>query len=519
MAVGMRKMASFVKSIHPNTESHYISLTNFRSPLRSLLGTAGICEEIEQPVIRDIAESLAQADIVGISSMTSHAEMTKRVLKEIKAINPKAYTIWGGIHPIIVPEDAIHHADAICTGEGEFAFEEFLAAYKEGKDFYNTRNFWFNDNGTIIKNDFWPLAFEQEMNKFPFPEYGGNELIYKKGQGFVPMTAWDLLKYNGLGYLTIWSIGCPYKCSFCGNTKFIENDPDYRKLRHPSVEYLIRQIKDVKKRLPFISTVVFYDDSFMAIPKATLKEFADRWKQEIGLPFCVMGVIPSFVKEEKMEILVDAGMNRIRMGIQSGSDRILDFYHRPNKPGLIQKTTEIIAKFSDRMIPPAYDIILDNPIETREDVVDTLKMINGIPRPFTINYHSLRVMANTHLHRQFEEIGALPDEKDMACMSHAPNLANILAYLPTIFKPPSWMFNFLLRYAKPFKQKQNHYPLILMFVRFLYFCKRGFHHLRFMDFSLLDGRIGWLFWRLGVIKFWNYKKKSAISPIVSFKSN
>lgn len=31
--------------------------------------------------------------------------------------------IWGGIHPIIYPEDAISaDVDAICSGEGELAF-------------------------------------------------------------------------------------------------------------------------------------------------------------------------------------------------------------------------------------------------------------------------------------------------------------------------------------------------------------------------------------------------------------
>ena len=47
----------------------------------------------------------------------------------------------GGIHPIIVPEDAIQHADAICTGEGEFAFAEFFDAFKNGRDYLRFMDF------------------------------------------------------------------------------------------------------------------------------------------------------------------------------------------------------------------------------------------------------------------------------------------------------------------------------------------------------------------------------------------
>ena len=39
----------------------------------------------------------------------------------------------------------------------------------------------------------------------------------------------DYLDNNGLGYPTLWSIGCPLHCTFCGNTVFIANDPKYKR--------------------------------------------------------------------------------------------------------------------------------------------------------------------------------------------------------------------------------------------------------------------------------------------------
>ena len=57
-SLGMRHMASFVKSIQLNTESSYLSLSNFRSSLRSLLGASGISGELDEKII--LGEVLTQ---------------------------------------------------------------------------------------------------------------------------------------------------------------------------------------------------------------------------------------------------------------------------------------------------------------------------------------------------------------------------------------------------------------------------------------------------------------------------
>lgn len=504
MAFGVRKMGSFTKSINPDTQLFFVPYMVNRSNLRVLLGTFGNIKKdgFDGEEIHRMAEPLAKGDIVGFSSMTGYSDQTRALIQEVRRINPQAFILWGGIHPIIHPEDAIKSADAICTGEGEYAFEELISAFKDGRDFTGIKNFWFNHKGKVIRNDFRPLNTSADMEQFPFTQYGEGELLYQKDKGFNPLTTSDYLKFNGTAYYTIWSIGCPYRCSYCGNTKFIDNDPSYRKLRHPSVEYILNEVKYVQSKYPFISSAIFYDDSFMAIPKNVLLEFAKAWTKEIDMPFCVKGVIPSFVKEEKMEILVHGGMNRLRMGIQSGSDRILDFYQRPNKPGLIPKTVSIIASFSDYMIPPAYDIIVDNPIETKEDVLATLELLYNMERPFTVDVFSLRVIPNTEMEKKLREHEISMEEISSNYLRNAPTFANCLVYLLTVFRPPRPIFDYLLRFVKPYSEKQPHFPILFLICRILWLGKRTFYHIRFMDFSTIPGRAGWLFWKLGIIKFW-----------------
>ena len=104
-AVGFRKMATFTAAINPDTHNYFLTLENYLSPWRVLINKFSRWAEVDEALLRQIAEPISQADIVGFSSMTSHAELTKKIIREVRLINPKAYIIWGGVHPIIEPED------------------------------------------------------------------------------------------------------------------------------------------------------------------------------------------------------------------------------------------------------------------------------------------------------------------------------------------------------------------------------------------------------------------------------
>ncbi len=504
---GFRKMAAYVARLHPGTESCYVSTRSYRTVRASVLGTMGTLSTLfGREQVEEIAQGLRSADLLGFSSMTGYAGLTRSVIERVRELNPSAYIVWGGIHPIIQPEDAITaDVDAICTGEGEFAFETLLAGLKEGRDVTGTRNFWFKArDGSVIKNAFLPLQTPEEMEELPFPQYGDPcERIYESGKGFVPLTVDDYLHNDGLGYPALWSIGCPLHCSYCGNTKFIANDPKYRQIRHPSARYMVEQIKDAKQRFPHLSQVSFHDDSFMAIRYGELAEFAELWRSDVGLPFAVYGVIPNYVERDKFELLTWAGMNRIRMGIQSGSKAILDFYKRPTPPEKILAAGAVASSFAPKYhIPPVYDIIMDNPIETRADVVATLEMLYELARPYTLLIYSLKVIPNTGLAEAMKARGIDLDQIDDSYLIVPPRVANLLLYLLVLCRPPRWIWERLLLRVRASSEPQPLYPILGIVMRTLYLTKRVLGHVRVMDFSITPGKTSYLFWRLGLVDLW-----------------
>ncbi len=503
---GFRKMAAFARRLDPESESMYISTSRYLSVVNGLTGTQGDSGELSDEAVDEVAHELAGSDLIGYSSMTGYAPLTHKIIRRVREINPDAYQIWGGIHPIIQPEDAIlADVDAICTGEGEFAFEEFMSLRQEDRDYTGTLNFWFKPkNGEVIRNGLRPLMNRHEMETLPFPQYGEGEKIYAgPGKGFTPMGVSDYVSHEGLGYTTLWSIGCPFHCTYCANTTFIANDPKYKRIRHTSARYIVDEVKAARERFPHVSQVSFHDDSFMAISYEDLEEFAELWHSELNLPFAVYGVIPNYVKRDKFELLTWAGMNRIRMGIQSGSQRILDFYKRPSPPHKILAAGEVNASFSPKYhLPPTYDIITDNPIETRQDVVDTLELLYKMDRPFTLNIYSLRVIPNTDMATSMEELGVDLDGIDANYMAIPPRVANLLLYLVALFRPPRWLWERLLKRVRASGEPQKLYPRIGLVLRGLYLSKRVLNHLRVMDFSILPGWTGYILWRLRIVRVW-----------------
>ena len=504
MACGFRKFCGQVERLIPDAHFCFVSTGNIRSLLAVLTGKTGNGGDPIADSVDEMAQSLAKNDLLGFSCMTGYAELTRAVINRVREINPACFIIWGGIHPIIQPEDAIlADVDAICVGEGEFAFAEFYQAWSEGKDYTTIGNFWFKDGETITRNSFLPLQTSEDMESLPFARHAGEESIYEAGKGFRPMTLHDRLKFNGLSFNTVWSIGCPFKCTYCGNTKFIENDVGYRKLRHPSARYAVAEIKSAIAAQPYLSTVCFHDDSFMAIPYDQLAEFSEIWREEVGIPFAVYGVIPNYVRQDKLQVLTWGGMNRIRMGVQSGSQRILDFYQRPTPVEDVLAASKVCAAFAPKyQIPPAYDIIVDNPIETRQDVIDTLEMIYAFGRPLTLNIFSLKVIPNTNLELTLREAGVDIEEISSSYINIPPRWANLVLYFLVVWKPPRWIFDRLLKRVRASTEEQKMYPVRATIMRLIYLSKRAIDHLRHLDFSTIPGYAGYIAWRIGLVDFW-----------------
>ncbi len=294
-------------------------------------------------------------------------------------------------------------------------------------------------------------------------------------------------------------MGCPFNCAYCANDSFIQMDPGHRKLRHPTVDYIMDEIAAARAEHPYISSIGFYDDNFIALRGKLLEEFCEKYKSRVNLPFGIFGMHPNLTSKEKVEMLAKAGMNRTRMGIQSGSEATLRFYNRPTPVARIKESAAILASAAREynMIPPGYDIISDNKAETIEDGILTLKLLYELERPFTLTVFSLRVFPRTQL---FEHVQAHPQLlaffKGNSYLDTAKTLNNITLYLLGTFKPPRLIFESLVSGIRKEGDNPRDHPALYFLAKALYLSKRGLDHLLRFDFSNMAGKWTYYLWKI-----------------------
>lgn len=80
--------------------------------------------------IRDLPASI-DADVIGMTAITGTANRVYELADRFRAEGKKV--VLGGPHVTLVPDEAIEHADAICTGYAEESWPQLLRDYAAGK--------------------------------------------------------------------------------------------------------------------------------------------------------------------------------------------------------------------------------------------------------------------------------------------------------------------------------------------------------------------------------------------------
>ncbi len=107
-------------------------------------------------------------DVVGITAYTVNVNIVKGLFREIKRWNPEVFTVVGGHHATVSPEDFLSSdIDIVVMGEGVFVFRELIRRIEKKEGFEGIKGIIYKRDGSIIKNPPEPVA---DLDAFPFPE-------------------------------------------------------------------------------------------------------------------------------------------------------------------------------------------------------------------------------------------------------------------------------------------------------------------------------------------------------------
>lgn len=371
-------MKSKVVLIYPDFPIPLSAHSNFNISLSLLhLGTfikskgydVKIVDTVVEKNYNDIIEiELKDALCVGISAMTAQLPQAMEILKKIRSINKQIPVIFGGVHPTLFCKQTLQNdmIDYVVIGEGELPLLKLLnviltknyeelstiggIAYKEKtgeiKENRNTEGFNYSD---------MPLIDYTLLNPSVIDAYINSDNIY-----FPIMTA----------------RGCPHRCSFCINTTLKE----YRLYRAWSPERIITEIEQILQLPKKHRHRINFMDENTFVSKKRIQKLLDIIEKK-GLKFeCYYSARADYFKEGFLDIpflkrLFCCGFNRISLGIESGSDKILDYLLKDISLDDILRAADYCKESNIR---PTYNLMIGLPNEDFDDVKKTVELIKKL---------------------------------------------------------------------------------------------------------------------------------------------
>lgn len=352
---------------------------------------------------------------VGVSSMTGYQLVgSKRMFEAVKKINPRIHTIFGGVHPSILPEQSLKEEtiDFAVVGEGERTLLELVTAIKKNDDLNKINGIYWKNNGKIIANE--PREF-MKPSEWPFPMTEKNKKYFKAAADSNDMTLF-------------YSRGCPYNCSFCYNLTF-----NRRKCRAMSADQFKAFIEKLMKEVKFDflqlcdDEIGFDKKTAKAIAKV-LHEFSLTWKTSIRC---------DNMDEDLVKVFYENGCNELLLGVESGSNRILKEVLKKGYPNGIEDAYQCARILGKTNIHTRYNFMCGVPTETMKEIhasLDSADRIHKIDKNALIGFDAYTPYPGTELYKQalemnFEEPQTLEGWSKMSLSNATLPIAQKLYYL------------------------------------------------------------------------------------------
>ncbi len=348
-------------------------------------------EEPTEYELQQLAELLEREGVglIGISLRASAYErIAGMVTTRLRRLGRPI--VLGGWHVTVRPERCDGMAAALCLGEADVAFPRFVEAWFTGGDWRGCPSMRFG--GT--QNPLEPLV--EDLDSLPWRDYASEDK-WVLSRGSVargdPMAADPL-------YQVMCSHGCIQKCSFCHNS--FDTGAEGPRLRFRSVDSVLAELAERRRLNPSIRRVRF-DDEVFGLSRSWLREFAERYPEEIGLPFDIL-TEPTVVNEEYVELITAAGARVVHMGIQSNEPVNRE---RLGRRADRETTMRAVQLLTAAGLYIRYLCMVDVPGTTSDDQRSLFRFLQEVPKPYDLYLFSLTWFPGSKMVEDMLERGEL----------------------------------------------------------------------------------------------------------------
>jgi radical SAM superfamily enzyme YgiQ (UPF0313 family) len=368
--LGLLYIATFLKEEGFNVK--YLDLQDDRINLERLI------EEV-----RKISPS-----IIAISVNTDNYHSVINIVESLKRKFTDVLIILGG------PEASGRDmgifdrcsCDIVVRGEGELTTLELANFFILGKGrIQEILGITYKENNKIKRNYDRPLI--KNLDDLPFPD---RQLLDEPKKYMATL---------------ITGRGCPYSCSFCYESLM------GNKYRIRSPENILREIEELL-RIYKKTYIAIVDSTFTVYPehvKSVCEGMIERFEVSEELVWFCEGRANVLAKHPSLiDVMVDAGMVRIQIGIESASSKILKAYEKKIN---LSQVVKVVKKCVDSNVLSIYGgFIIGGPFETKATISKSVafakKLIRLAPGRFECRFAFLTPLIKT-------KIKEFPDQYDL----------------------------------------------------------------------------------------------------------
>jgi len=297
--------------------------------------------------------------VVGIGVMTIECKYGFIDAAKVKKINPDVTVIFGGPHCSHEPQFILNdsNVDLMVSGEGDLTIVELIETLEKGKDVACVPGIAYKKNGSYLRTAERPVirdldTIDQEYDLIDLERY----FNFQSSMDFFPVFR------NKRFIPLVTSRGCPFKCTYC-------HDIFDKSIQYRSPEAVVNEIEYLIK-VYGIREFHIVDDVFnvnMKRAKIVLDAIIKR-NLNIHISF-PNGLRADFFDDELIDKMQRAGVYRMALGIESGSQRIQDMIKKDLDINIIYDVVEKLT--SSRMSVHGF-FMLGFPSETREEMKETI---------------------------------------------------------------------------------------------------------------------------------------------------
>jgi anaerobic magnesium-protoporphyrin IX monomethyl ester cyclase len=302
--------------------------------------------------------------LVGVHTKTLTARRALAIARSVRSAG--AIAVAGGPDAATRPELYLTSGfDAVVPGEGEEALLDLASAARERTPIADLPGVITLKGGRPVRGP--PRTLLRDLDALPLP-------------------AWDLVDMER--YLRRWeqntgerraavltSRGCPFDCSWCSKPTF------GRTFRQQSPARVVRELRALRDQYR-VDYVRFCDDVF-GVSRPWLEELLRRMEsEELGLRYeCLARV--DLLKPDLLARMRSVGLERVYVGVESGSQKMLTLMNRGTKLAQVERTAAALRAAGVRQY---WFLMLGYPGETLEDIEATLQLFRRFsPEEYSVS--------------------------------------------------------------------------------------------------------------------------------------